>query len=59
MVDSDCMPAVLRDTGGQAVYKYPNGELSIVNLVMACMGTKRIRVANLPPEVPNETLQET
>jgi len=59
MVDGDCVLAILRDTGGQAEYKYRKGELSIVSLAMAGMGTNRIRVANLPPEVPNETLQET
>ena len=29
----------------------------MVNLAVAGMGTKRIRVANLPPEVPNDTLR--
>ena len=58
MVDGDCVLAVLRDTRGQAECKYPNGELSVVSLAMAFMGTKLIREANLPPEVPNETLQE-
>jgi hypothetical protein len=56
MVDGECVLAVLRDTGGQVEYKYPNGELSIVSLAVAGMGTKRTRVANLPPELPNETL---
>ena len=28
----------------------------MVNLAVTGMGTKRIRVANLPPEVPNDTL---
>jgi hypothetical protein len=41
---------------GQAEYKYPAGELSMVNIAMAGMGTKRIRVAGLPPEVSNDTL---
>ena len=59
MVDSDFFLAVLRDIGGQAEYKYPTGELSIVNLVMAGVGTKHIRVASLPPEVPNDTLRAT
>jgi hypothetical protein len=59
MLDSECVLAVLRDTGGQAEYKYPPGELSIVSLAMAGMGTKRIRIAKLPPEVPNDTLQAT
>jgi len=44
-------------TGGQVEYKYPTGELSIVNLAMAGMGSKCIRVSNLPPEVSNYTLR--
>ena len=50
------MHALLRDTSGRAEYKYPNGELSIVNIDIAGMGTKRGRVTNLPPEVPNDSL---
>ena len=49
--------ALLSGTGGQAEYRYSSGELSVVNLAVAGMGTKRIRVANLPPEVPNDTLR--
>ena len=35
------------------------GELSIVSLAMAGMDTKRIRIANLPPEVPKDTIRAT
>jgi len=56
MVDNDCVLAVLRDTGSQTEYTYPSGELSIVNLALAGVGTKRIRIANLPPEVSRDTL---
>jgi len=52
-VDNESVHALLRDTSRRVEWKYPNGELSIVNIDMAGMGTKRIRVANLPPEVPN------
>ena len=57
MVDKDSMHAVLRDTCGRAKYKYPTGEMFIMNIDMAGMGTKRIRIANLPPEV-HETIHE-
>jgi hypothetical protein len=57
MGDSESVLALLRDTGGQFEYKYPTGELSIVSLAMAGMGTKPIRIANLPPEVPNDTIR--
>jgi len=58
-VDNESVHALLRDTAGSAEYKYPNGEISTVNIDMAGMGTKRIRVANLPPEVHNDTLHES
>jgi len=51
--------AVFRETGKQGEYKYPTGEVSMAILATADMGTNRIRAANLPPEVPNETLRET
>ena len=44
-------------TGGQVEYKYPTGELFIVDLAMAGMCSKCIRVSNLPPEVSNYTLR--
>jgi hypothetical protein len=56
LTDNDCALALLRETGRQAEYKYPTGELFIVNITMAGMGTKRIRVAGLTPEVTNQTL---
>jgi hypothetical protein len=56
LVDSECVYALLREMEGQAEYKYPTGELSNVNIALAGLGTKRIRIANLPPEVSNNTL---
>ena len=53
------MQALLRDTCGQAEYKHNNGEISIVCIDMADMGTKKIRIANFPPEVPDESLRST
>ena len=57
LTNSEKVTAVLRDRGDQVEYKYPTGEISCVSLAMAGMGTKRVRVANLQPEVPNETLR--
>ena len=37
------------ESAGRVEYKYPNGELSIVSIDIAGMGTKPVRVANLPP----------
>jgi len=47
---------LLRETNGQAEYKHPNGVLSIVN---TAMGTKRVRIANLPPEVKEHAIRTT
>jgi hypothetical protein len=55
--DQDTVQALLRDTAGQAEYKHPTGEMSIVQIALAGLGTKRIRVANLPPEASNESLK--
>jgi hypothetical protein len=57
LVDIESVQGLLRDTSGRAAYKYPNGELSVVNIDLAGMGTKRVRVASLPPETTNETLR--
>jgi hypothetical protein len=59
LADTESVLALLRDTAGQAEYKYPSGDLSIVNTALAGLGTKRIRIANLPPEVSNDTLRAT
>jgi hypothetical protein len=50
-VDNESVNELLRDTPGRAEYKYPNRELSIVDIDMEGMGTKHTRVANLPREV--------
>jgi len=42
---------LLRETNGQAEYKHHKRILSIVNIPIAGMGTKRVRITNLPPEV--------
>jgi len=52
LADTQCIAAVIRDSCGQAEYRHNNGEISIVNISMAEMGTKKIRIANLPLEVP-------
>ena len=56
MIDNEKVMAILRGTDGQVEYKYPTGEVCQVTVAVAGMGTKRVRVANLPPEIPNEVL---
>jgi hypothetical protein len=57
LADADSVNAQLQDTAGQAEYKYPTSEMSVVHIALAGLGTKRIRVANLPPEASNDTLK--
>ena len=47
-VDNQSVHVLLRDTAVRAEYKYPNGEIPIVTIDIAGMGTKRVRVPNLP-----------
>jgi hypothetical protein len=55
--DPQCLHEVLHSTDGQSEYKHENGEISHVKIEMAGMGTKRIRLANLPPETPDDAIR--
>ena len=57
LADADSIQALLQDTACHAEYKYPTGELTIVNIALAGLGTKRIRVTNLTPETYNNNLK--
>jgi hypothetical protein len=57
LTDRDYMLSTINDTGGRGEYKHTTGEISIVETAVARMGYKKIRVANLPPEVPDDTLR--
>ena len=54
--NNECVQSLLRDTNGEAKHKHPSGEVSIVGIAAAGLGTKRVRVANLPPEVADAVL---
>ena len=58
-VAKESVHALLRDTAGRVEYKYPNGEIYIVTIYIAGMGTKRVRVANLPPPLRYLTIHFT
>jgi len=57
LIDNANVQALLRETNGQAEYKHYNGVLSIVNIAVGGMGTKRVRIANLPPEVKEHAIR--
>jgi hypothetical protein len=57
MADEDNVHALLDKTVGRAEYKCPNGEITPVSITHADLGKKRIRVANLAPDVANGSLQ--
>jgi hypothetical protein len=50
------MDSILQDSQGQMEFRHDNGELSTVKIELAGMGTRRIRIASLPPEVPDRTI---
>jgi len=47
----DRVKEVLQDSNGLLEYRHDNGELSQVCIELVGMGTKKIRIAGLPPEV--------
>ena len=51
------MNQILQDTEGHLEYKHDNGEISQVKIQIAGMGTKKLRVANLPPEVEENEIE--
>ena len=53
------MKEVLQDTNGTCEYKHDDGEISQVSVEIAGMGTKRIRISGLPPEVKEATIKES
>ena len=57
LIDDAYIHALLRETNGQAEYKHHNGVLSIVNVVIVGMGTKRVRITNLLPKVKEHAIR--
>ena len=55
--DGDYMNQILQDTDGHLEYKHDNGEISQVQTQIVGVGTKKIRVANLPPEVKENEIK--
>jgi hypothetical protein len=53
------MQVVLQVTEGGLEYKHDNSELSQVRIEIVSMGLKKVRIANLLPEVPDRTMRDT
>jgi hypothetical protein len=58
LANTERMQSILQDTKGQMEFRHENGELSMVKIEPAGMDVRRIRIANLPPEVPDRTIRE-
>jgi hypothetical protein len=56
-INNERMMVVLQSIT-ELAYEHMNGERSLVNVEVAGMGMRRIRVANLPPEVPDRVLRD-
>jgi hypothetical protein len=50
--------SVLTETNGQQEFKHDNGEFSQVTIELAGMGRRKIRIANLPPEVNDRMIKD-
>jgi hypothetical protein len=48
---------IIQETNGLKEHKHSNGEILHVRIEMTGLGIKRIRIANLPPEVPEEPIR--
>lgn len=56
--DEERLKEVLQVTDGTCEYKHDSGEISQVRVELAGMGTKKVRIAGLPPEVKENTVKE-
>jgi len=57
LTDKDYMLSIINSTRGCGTYTHHTGEISRVAIAVAGMGYKKLRVANLPPEVVDDTLR--
>jgi len=57
-VNAERMVAVLQLVKRHLEYHHENGELSLVKVEIAGLRVKRVRIANLPLEIPDRTIRE-
>jgi hypothetical protein len=55
--ENKLLQQILQMTTGQLKYKHPNGEISNVKIEIAGVRKSRIRLANLPPEIPESIVR--
>jgi len=55
--DPNRMYDILRTTNGQGEFRHSNGEISKVRIEEAGLGIRRVRMANIPPEIPDRTIK--
>ena len=57
--EKDYVNTIIRNSEAQVMYKHNTWELSLVDIALAGMGFKKIWIASLQPEVPEEILGTT
>jgi hypothetical protein len=55
--DSTRMYDILWSTNGQGEFRRSNGEISKVRIEEAGLGKRRVRMANIPPEIPDRLIK--
>ena len=57
--DPQRINALLTETQGQKDFRHDNGEISKVRIEAIGLGMRRVRVANLPPEVADTNIKNS
>ena len=56
-MDDEYVQDIFRTTNGHADYRHVTGEISQLRIDFAGMGFRRVRIANLLPEIPERTIR--
>jgi len=59
LTDKDYMLSIINSRGGSGAYTHHTGEITRLEIAVAGMGYKKLRIENLPPEVLDDTLRVT